>query len=287
LSDREVASASARWGWKIFGLAFLFRLQSWLISGGAFPRTLLKVDILNVMGLGMLAAAGLWALGRTRAQRVAWLGGAAVAAALAAPVLRSAAWVTQVPRPFSWYLVPVAGWTTFSLTPWVAFLFAGAALGLCLDAATDPHTEHRLMRRLAVAGPGMALVSFVGSWLPSWYASSSFWTTSPSFFFLRLGLLLAALPLARAWAARWPGWDALRQLGAASFFVYWVHVELVYGVLTLPIHKALPFGWALAGYVAFVLAMIRLVRVWERVSWPPAFLRQPPAEASGPAGAIL
>src|SRR4051794_14535865 len=45
----EVAARARRRAWQIFGLAFLFRLQSWLISGGAFPGALLKVDILNVM----------------------------------------------------------------------------------------------------------------------------------------------------------------------------------------------------------------------------------------------
>lgn len=286
MPERDVAAASARWGWKVFALAFLFRLQSWLISGGPFPQALLKVDILNVMGLGMVAAAALWALGRSRAQRAAWLAGATVAMALVAPLVRSAGWVAEVPRPFVWYLAPVPGWTTFSLTPWVAFLFAGAALGVALDAATAPEAEHRLMGRLAVAGPAIAVVSFAGSWMPSWYESSSFWTTSPSFFFLRLGLLLGALPVAHAWAARLPGWEPLRRIGAASFFVYWVHVELVYGILTLSIHKALPFEWALAGYLALVPVMFWLVRLWERFSWPPAFLRPGPAEASGRSGAI-
>ena len=33
-----------------------------------------------------------------------------------------------------------------------------------------------------------------------------------------------------------------QQFGRASLFVYWVHVELVYGVLTAPIHRRLPFA---------------------------------------------
>src|SRR5262245_55141013 len=32
--DAEVTARALRRGWQIFGLAFLFRLQSWLISGG-------------------------------------------------------------------------------------------------------------------------------------------------------------------------------------------------------------------------------------------------------------
>ena len=59
---RDVAAMARRRGWQIFGLAFLFRLQSLLISGGRFPQSLLKVDILNVMGLAMVMAGALWAL---------------------------------------------------------------------------------------------------------------------------------------------------------------------------------------------------------------------------------
>ena len=50
----EVAALARRRGWQIFGLAFLFRLQALVISGGRFPQSLLKVDILNVMGLAMV-----------------------------------------------------------------------------------------------------------------------------------------------------------------------------------------------------------------------------------------
>ena len=53
LTAAETAAIARRRGWQILGLAFLFRLQSFIISGGPFPETLLKVDILNVMGLSM------------------------------------------------------------------------------------------------------------------------------------------------------------------------------------------------------------------------------------------
>ena len=47
-------------GWQVFGLAFLFRLQSYILSGGFSALSLLKVDILNIMGpaIAMAAIAG-------------------------------------------------------------------------------------------------------------------------------------------------------------------------------------------------------------------------------------
>ncbi|MBW8868983.1 MAG: DUF1624 domain-containing protein, partial [Acidobacteria bacterium] len=59
---RKTGDASFAWravqkrGWQIFGLAFLFRLQSFVLTGGYSPIGLLKVDILNVMGPAIVFA---------------------------------------------------------------------------------------------------------------------------------------------------------------------------------------------------------------------------------------
>jgi hypothetical protein len=56
LTIEQAARAAFRRGAWVFLLAFLFRLQSFLPGGAQFPRSLLKVDILNVMGVSMLMA---------------------------------------------------------------------------------------------------------------------------------------------------------------------------------------------------------------------------------------
>ena len=48
--------AVVRRGLEVFGLAFLFRIQAWVL-GWSSPRSLLKVDILNIMGPSIMAAA--------------------------------------------------------------------------------------------------------------------------------------------------------------------------------------------------------------------------------------
>src|SRR5256885_16120680 len=88
-SEAEAAALALRRGWQIFGLAFLFRLQSWLISGGSWRLSLLKVDILNVMGLSLVIGAWLWGLAKTRTSRAILLGTAAVAATLLTPLVRA------------------------------------------------------------------------------------------------------------------------------------------------------------------------------------------------------
>ena len=254
----EAAALARRRGWQIFGLAFLFRLQSWLISGGA-PVRMLKVDILNVMGLSMVAAAVLWALGRRVPARIALFAGGAAACAMVTPLVRATAAIGTLPDPLEWYLIPAAGTTAFTLLPWAGFLFAGAACGVLLDAARSRTSERSANLGLAAAGVVTAAGGYATSFLPAIYQHTNFWTSSPTFFFVRLGMVMALVPLAYVISARWE-WGRMREFGRASLFVYWIHVEMVYGVLTAPLHRRLPFEWAYPAFVAFAFLMFVVVK---------------------------
>ena len=82
------AASIARWrALQIFALAFLFRLQSQLLGWGPLVN-FLKVDILNVMGVAMLAAAALWGLSSNRIVRIALFAIATAAIAMTTPLVR-------------------------------------------------------------------------------------------------------------------------------------------------------------------------------------------------------
>jgi fucose 4-O-acetylase-like acetyltransferase len=153
----------------------------------------------------------------------------------------------------------VPGITSFAFFPWAGFVFAGGIVGLAIDALRTGRDEARLNGILLAAGLALAAGAYVGSHLPSIYAQSHFWTSAPSFFFLRAGLLIAAVGAAYAWEARpWARgrWSPLQQLGRTSLFIYWIHVELVYGLISLRLHKALTFPQALAALAAFSFLML-------------------------------
>jgi uncharacterized membrane protein len=261
----EAAELARRRAFQIFGLAFLFRLQSWLISGGDPAQALLKVDILNIMGLSMLAAALLWSAGRSRLDRVAWLAAATVLVAMITPVVRSSAWLSPLPDPIEWYIRPIPGRGTFTLFPWAGFLLAGTAVGLWLDSARTPEEERRLNIAFAVFGIALAAAGYAASFMPPIYRESSFWTTSPTFFFLRLGVLLLSLPSAYVWDKAWTGRSILQEFGRASLFIYWIHVELAYGVLSGPIHKTLPLGQAFVAYALFTIALFGAAKLKDQI----------------------
>jgi uncharacterized membrane protein len=260
-SDEEAAEAGRNRGWQIFGLAFLFRLQSWLLSGGAPLATLLKVDILNIMGLAMVGAAALWGMVRRDAWRAALLVAAAVALTMLTPIVRAAPWLNWLPDPVEWYLRPYPGRTTFTLLPWAGFLFAGAALGVWLARAQTPGAERRIIVTLAIAGPALTAAGYAASFLPPIYAQTNFWTSSPTFFFLRVGVLLAIVPLAYIFSSWFRAVSApLEYFGRASLFVYWIHVEMVYGVLSASIHKRLTLEQALLAFALFSLFLFWVAR---------------------------
>jgi uncharacterized membrane protein len=261
LRDGPAAAARAtRWrGWQVFGLAFLFRLQAQVLGWGPLMN-LLKVDILNVMGLAMVVAGHLWGLARSRGARLALFAIATTVAAMATPLIRQAAWLDPLPDPIEWYLRPAPNRTTFTLFPWAGFLFAGSLTGTLIGAARTPAAERLLHTGLMIAAAAGVALGYLASLSPSIFPVSSFWTSSPTFFFIRLGLITALVPLARL-APRWP---ALETFGRSSLFVYWIHVEMVYGVIATPIKRSLPLWGSLVATGLLCLALYGVVRFKNR-----------------------
>jgi uncharacterized membrane protein len=256
--DSAAMRAVQKRGVQIFLLAFLFRFQSFVLSHGK-AWTLLKVDILNVMGLSIVAAATIWGAARTpRARLVAF----AIATAVFvwfAPAIRGIDALAVLPDPLEGYLRPIPGLTNFTLFPWTAFVMAGACAGVLLDATREATVDRRVNLGFAAAGVLMAFLAWRCSFLAPLDPRSRFWTTSASFFFIRLGLMVAGLGAAYLWEQRPTAgrrWSPLQVLGRSSLFIYWIHVELVYGLISNPFHGAFPLAGAWAALAVFWVLMI-------------------------------
>lgn len=252
-----------RGGW-IFVLALLFRIQSFVVSPGSTLYGILKVDILNVMGPAIAGAALVWGLARRRVPQVVALAMTAVVISLLTPLVRTADWLAPLPDVIEAYIRPQAGRTTFSFFPWTGFVFAGAALGVLLDASRTERAEARLNAWFAGVGMFIAALAYAGSYLPTPYAASYFWTSAPSFFFIRIGLLIAVVAAAYAWALRSTAdrFSPLQQFGRTSLFVYWIHVELVYGFISTPLHKHLSLPQWFIAYGLFTALMFKASMWW-------------------------
>ena len=267
-SAADAARQVERRGWQIFAYAFLFRLQSFVLGGFHNAGGLLKVDILNVMGPAIVATAAAWRAGGGRWRRAALLTAATVAVALATPAVRGAEGLASLPDPVEWYLRPDPGKGTFTLFPWAGFVLAGGVLGLALDGARQWRSGPT-QAMIAAAGALLGALAYLASFQPPVFPSARFWTTSPAFFGLRVGLLVCLVPLAWLWSVRrWPRLMAgspLETMGVGSLFVYWVHVELVYGVAGRPLRGALTLEAALLAWILLSLIMFVLLLGWNRL----------------------
>jgi uncharacterized membrane protein len=292
---RGASVAEASWalqkrGWQIFGLALLFRLQAYLFSAGATLAGMLKVDILNVMGLSLVAAAWCWGRGQTRNSRLVIAVAVTLCVLVLAPLLRVWGWVGAVPDFLEWYLRPAPNRSTFTLFPWSAFAFAGLALGELLACTPVERRGTRFHLWCVAGGAALGIGAYQLSFRPTWLVGSQFWTTSPAFFAIRLGALVAifgllylALRPGGAWSrlTRPRDWSPIELFGRTSLFVYWVHVELVYGIFSRPLHKQLSFEGAIAAFVLFTGVMLGLAMLksayWDRdMPW-----RRPDCRSAG------
>ena len=288
-SRAQAVEAIVRRGLIIFILAFLFRIQAFIVSPGNHVVTIFRVDILNIMGPAIVVAGLAWSIASSTATRVAVLSAIAAAVSLLTPIVRASPLVDHLPVWFQWYMRPAGELTVFTLWPWAGFVFAGAASGALLASARDDRAERRVNAAIGAAGAALILLGFYTAARPSIYAASSFWTSSPTWFAIRVGILMLALswlyglgqlvgqpdpaispeptgsslgsrlratglrPFARSWQA------PLERLGRHSLFIYWIHVELVYGYSSWLWRHRLPLWGTAIAYVLFCALLYRAI----------------------------
>jgi hypothetical protein len=226
LSPLERTVTAVRRAGYLFLLAFAFRLQLWLFGWPSPWTDLLRVDILNCMGLAV-AVLSVMALFRT-AERVRLCAILGVGIAFASPLVSQIDW-SWAPSLVRSYLVP--DYSSFGFFPWGAYLAFGLSAGSLIRIIPQEATE-RVMQWAALLGGALIFGGQYFGNLPfSIYAKSEFWLNSPAQVLIKLGATLVLLSLAYLWTryGAKEGWSWVRQFGTTSLLVYWVHIELVYG----------------------------------------------------------
>ena len=266
-SRRAAVEMICRRGLEIYILAFLFRLQGFIVTPGSHLVTLFRVDILNIMGPAMVVAGLVWGVARRAAARVLYYAAIASAFALVTPIVRASPAIDGWPLWLQWYMRPFNEFTIFTLFPWAGFVFAGGAIGALIAEARNERAERWLHAMLGAAGAALVAAGFYAAARPSIYSgrSSSFWTTSPTWFAIRVGILMLALTTIYAVFVALKGRvtsavpDPLARLGRSSLFVYWIHVELVYGYASWPWRHRLPLWGSAIAFILFSLLMYRAI----------------------------
>jgi hypothetical protein len=240
LSPAEITRSMALRGAEILAFGLLFRLQEFVIAWGWAPWSdLLRVDVLNIIGLSMILMA--LTCGITMAlyrephasyqqalyqgmpsgipqasneksafsrSRVALVSTSIAVAALIA-LLTPPLYTTWRPTWLPWWLESYIDgchnlgapqpWL-FALFPWGAFAFAGLAAGFILFS--DRARNHVAQTLALFAGAGAIAILAARQFDHSsfhLYSTYDYWHTSPNFLMMRVGLLLVISFLTYAW----------------------------------------------------------------------------------------
>jgi uncharacterized membrane protein len=294
ITPAQASRAAMLRGAEIFGFGMLFRVQEFVLGQPYAPWTdLLRVDILNIIGVSIiLMGAMCWLAaphifrpreitdakaGRVGVARSRYVTSAIVAGALIV-LVTPPLWTTHQPRWLPWYLESYINgvhdlgtpqpWL-FPAFPWVAFAFAGLAFGFLIFS---PWAREHESTAFGVTGLAGTLFIFVGRWLDAmprqFYAVYDFWHTSPNFFLIRTGVVLGIIFVAFAWC-RWgaalKGFAPVIELGRTSLFIYWLHIEFVYGRFSILAKHSQGIPMATVGILVIVAAMVAVAAIRNRV----------------------
>jgi uncharacterized membrane protein len=276
VSYRTMARTAARRGLEILVLAYLFRIQEYILGGwGDNWRDIYRVDILNCIGASMIVSAFIAAPRKGRPQ--IWLSLAAAGAFIAlGPIIGPAHFPSYLPRPITSYLGGERPMAWFPLFPWAAWVLVGVVIGhyWVRQSVTARRQAIAFVVTGAVGLVMMYVVTTVRRHYPRiiHYPSDMVAQMGPGTFFNRLGWMGPAA-LAGYLVCRFVGrgrFSPMRQLGQTSLLVYWVHVELVYGYTFARIHHRLSMAWATVGMVLMTAAMlgVSLLRTKYWRGWP-------------------
>ncbi len=266
---RAVIRESAQRGVLMLVLAYVFRVQEYVLGGlGDNWRDVFRVDILNCIGASLIVVPLIAAPLRGRPAYGPALLGAALFLGLG-PIVGPARFPGWLPPELTSYLGGQRPLAWFSLFPWAAWPLAGVALGhVWMSAARrGPGSEAKVFLSSGIFGAlCTATVIVVRAIDPHVirYPSEVVQQMGPGAFFYRLGLIgvLAALAWAVVRRTRRPDgrsrFSVMRQLGTTSLLVYWVHVDLCYGLVSKPLHGRLTMSQSTVGFAAMLAAMIGL-----------------------------
>jgi uncharacterized membrane protein len=269
-------------GAEILGFGLLLRIQEFVLGYPISHWTdLLRVDILNILGVSIVLMALFWRMTTTFGVRELSTTGRrwmialslmiAAVVALATPPL----WTTHRLRFLPWMLESYINgvhiydspspWL-FSIFPWTGFAFVGLAFGIFLFMDFAQRKESSALAAVAATGVVACGVSlwwdYSGTRI---YAIYDYWHSSPNFFLMRCGILLILAFAIFAWC-RWgwatKGFSPFIQFGKTSLLVYWAHIEFVYGRLSILPKRGSSITLATLGLVLIFVAMLG-ISIWR------------------------
>lgn len=250
---------------------------------------LLSFDVLQCIGATLLGLRFLLVLLRSEQLFVQAVSVLLLLVVYVTPIVWQPAFDDRLP---AWLATAFNGLhsSPFPLFPYAGFLLAGAVVAWKFLRHAQEGNEELFMKRLIMLGLLLLAAGLLLDRIPVYvYAPQDFWTSSPNFFWIRLGCLFVFLgglwffeshvghrDVADFWMPRW-----LLLLGVESLFVYIVHLIVIYGWLVAP-GQSITDRWGMeldvsasvVVFVALTAALVPLARVWHFVKRRHSILMQ-------------
>lgn len=194
-----------------------------------------------------------------------------------------------------WRLLPVSAAeylngihaSLFPIFPWSSFVFAGALAGyyylrIASDAGKEPVRRNLGMVRFAQWAAALVVVGLLVEPLgAAAYPVYDFWKTSPSFFMIRLGLVMLVCTILYFYEVRWtisPS-SVIAVSGRESLLVYTVHLMILWGNFKGPhmvdqVNHTFDFAHALGLSALLIAGMIVLAYIWTTIKAGKLWIRR-------------
>jgi uncharacterized membrane protein len=246
------------------------------IAGDQAWKDFFQVDVLHCIAVTLLLLQVLVFLVRTERRLYAIAALLSLLAVFATPVVWAVDVASIVPVPIASYLTP-ANKSQFPLFPWSAFLMCGALTGYAYL-----ELKEKLRTKMLWVGLGAVVLSFaLDPLLSRVYPVYDYWRGSPSFFFLRLGLVMLLGYVLYTFEVRRGVRPAslVTLAGRESLMVYVAHLLLLYGNFGTfnfreTVDRSFGYGMAFTVTVLLIALMIVLASVWSRIKRGPVRIRR-------------
>ena len=255
-------------------------------AGAAAWQVFWQSDVLQCIAVSLLFLQAMLLILRSEARLYRTMIGVTAAVVIATPLVWGRDYWQVMPLPLASFMNGLH-YSLFPLFPWSAFLFAGALAGYYYLRARDaqervPEAVPLMMKRALFAGAAFIALSFVLHPLAERiYPAYDYWKFSPSFYLLRLGLVMFLCGALYFYEKRVgvSAGSVVALMGRESLLVYATHLLLVYGkfgpfTFTDRVHQSFAYPEAILTTLVLLLLMYALALVWSRIkSSPPPWKR--------------
>lgn len=213
----------------LVGSLMHFPASSFFGMAGATPEQwnmFYRIDVLRLMAVSLLGLLALLSSPLTRTRIMSTSVVLAFGIAAASPLVHSVDWSGLLPRIIAAFLSTNSG-SIFTVFPFSAYIFAGAAVAALHIRLQKSNIEHRFIPSLAVLG-----IVFLGSAyvLHLTMGAGAMSLASPGLFLLRLGLVLmlwTVVGLLIRSATSVPA--IIPVVGQHTLLIYVAHIVVLYG----------------------------------------------------------